>query len=177
VVNHHKYAARAPDVLRCVVTVFGLVMMMGCMAATAPVTASGTNIGFRNPTAPLGGTLRFDAARFAGQWETIACIGTCARQVIYSTASGGVLTRITPKKAAGYTVSAPGVLRQNGGSDTLVVMWIDAGFRTAVIGDAGGQWAAILDRRRPAGVDRVTAATEILDFNGWDTGKLKEING
>jgi apolipoprotein D and lipocalin family protein len=149
---------------------------MAC--APPPQTTAMSDPGMlRNPTAPLGGTSRFDGARFAGQWQTVACLGICAPQVIYSTTSDGELTRITPKGQVDYAVSAPGVLQDTSRDATLVVMWVDEGFRTAVVGDADGTWAAILDRRRPPGADRLKAATEILDFNGWDTGKLRKING
>ena len=72
-------------------------------------------------------------------------------------------------------ITAPGVLRQVEGDGTLVVMWVDEGFRTAAVGDADGRWAAILNRNRKAAPDRIAAATEILDFNGWDVAKLRKV--
>ena len=73
-----------------------------------------------------------------------------------------------------YEVTAPGILRALGGDQTLVVMWVDEGFRTAAVGDADGRWAAIIDRGGRASADRTRAAMEILDFNGWDTAKLRK---
>jgi apolipoprotein D and lipocalin family protein len=172
--GRREYSRRTPTVRRRVAAIVVLAVLAACAQAPTSHPSSETKLALRNPTAPLGGTSRFDAARFAGQWQTLACIGTCASQVIYSSAAKRSLTRITPAGQAAYLVASPGVLR---GANTLVVMWIDEGFRTAVVGDADGSWAAILDRRRPGGADRIKAARDILDFNGWDISKLKEING
>ncbi|MFC6637587.1 hypothetical protein [Sulfitobacter sediminilitoris] len=92
-------------------------------------------------------------------------------------ATDDVFVRQAEGQDTPYLISAPGVLRQMGGDETLVVMWIDEGFRTAAIGDADGRWAAILNRNRKAARDRITAATEILDFNGWDVAKLRKVEG
>ena len=80
------------------------------------------------------------------------------------------MIRETAEGQAAYNVEGPGILR---GQDTLVVMWVDDGFRTAAIGNADGTWAAVIDRTGRAAPDRLAAATEILDFNGWDVAKLK----
>lgn len=171
---HTAYTRRAPRVHRCVAAFALGLMLGGCAAQVSSPSAGQATIAARNPTVAFGGTTRFEAARFAGQWQTVACIGTCAAQVIYQTAGADALIRITPAGQQTYQVTAPGVLR---GTGTLVVMWVDTGFRTAAVGDADGTWAVILDRRKPGGADRITAAREILDFNGWDTSKLREING
>ncbi|MGC1504347.1 MAG: lipocalin [Sulfitobacter sp.] len=132
-------------------------------------------IGLRNPTVAFGATSRFDSARFAGEWQTVACLGSCARSENYVVASDGVYLRRTGDVDTPFLISAPGVLRQMGGDGTLVIMWVDEGFRTAAIGDADGRWAAILNRRRKPASDRIRAATEILDFNGWDVSKLRVV--
>lgn len=139
--------------------------------------AEDIDIPLRNPTAPLGGTSRFDVTRFAGDWETVGCLGGCDAQVSYIEATDGVLVRAVGEDQTPYTISAPGVLREMGGEGTLVVMWIDEGFRTAAVGDADGRWAAILNRGRTGGADRIRAAREILDFNGWDVSQLREVAG
>lgn len=141
------------------------------LAACAAPSSQDVQIGLRNPTVPLGGTTRFDADRFAGQWHTVACLGQCVDRVLYQVAGDGMILRRAAGREVVYTPTAPGVLREKDGSGTL------AGVRTAAIGDADGGWAAILDRRRPGGADRIKAAREILDFNGWNTSKLREMNG
>jgi apolipoprotein D and lipocalin family protein len=135
------------------------------------------DIPLRNPTAAFGGTSRFDAARFAGDWATVACLGDCAPQVRYAQTTGGDYLRQAGGTTTAYAISAPGILRQRDADRTLVVMWVDEGFRTAVVGDADGRWAAILNRDRRPAPDRIMAAREILDFNGWDVSKLRKIDG
>jgi apolipoprotein D and lipocalin family protein len=148
--------------------------LLTACAAKAPPTAQ---IGLRNPTAPLGGTSRFDADRFAGAWETVACLGACAASVRYAVAADGVYLREAEGQRTPFEISAPGILRQIGGDEVLVVMWVDEGFRTAAVGDAQGRWAAILNRDRAPAPDRTRAATEILDFNGWDVTRLRKVEG
>lgn len=138
---------------------------------------SDVNLGFRNPTALMGGTSRFDRVKFAGDWNTVACLGACAKRENYALARNGDYLRKTVAQTKAYEVAAPGVLNHQGSTDRLVVMWVDSGFRTAVVGDADGRWAAILDRSARPGADRVAAAVEILDFNGWDVARLKRIDG
>ena len=105
----------------------------------------------------------------------MACLGSCARTERYVQATEGVYLRRMGDVETPFLISAPGVLRQMGGDDRLVVMWVDEGFRTAAIGDADGRWAAILNRNRKSARDRIKAATEILDFNGWDVSKLRVV--
>ncbi|MDF3413124.1 hypothetical protein HKX54_01540 [Sulfitobacter sp. M57] len=146
-------------------------MLLGC-AEVPPVGPEASLL--RNPTVAFGGTSRFDAGKFAGDWRTLACIGTCDRGARYEVGGQGVLRRETGGVQRAYQISAPGILRARDGKGTLVVMWVDTGFRTAAVGDADGQFAAILDRGAGS-VDRTRAATEILDFNGWDISKLRKI--
>ncbi|KIN60366.1 putative lipocalin-like domain protein [Sulfitobacter noctilucae] len=168
--SHTKSTGRALRLRRWIAPLASAVLIAAC-AATTPMPD--VQIGLRNPTVPLGGTSRFDAARFAGEWHTVACSGVCATAERYTMATDAVYLRQTAEGQTPYSIAAPGVLKQIGGTDTLVVMWVDEGFRTAAVGDADGGWAAILDRRRAPGVDRVKAAREILDFNGWDISKLR----
>ncbi len=152
------------------ILVGGLLGLAGC----APRSTE-TPGGFRDPAAIIAGTTRFDAAKFAGDWITVACLGACATRESYAAATAGVYRRSVAGKIEDYVITAPGVLRRQGGNDRLVVMWVDTGFRTAAIGDAAGRWAAILDRSASPGRDRVAAAAEILDFNGWDTKQLAKV--
>lgn len=145
-------------------------MLSACTAQeVAPPVVS-----FRDASAPLSGSTRFEASRFAGKWRALACIGPCALSESYVPATDGVWLRHTASGTNDYTIVAPGVLKAQGADTKLVVMWVDEGFRTAAIGDAQGRWAAIIDRGNGA-VDRTKAAKEMLRFNGFDVTKLLEV--
>lgn len=55
----------------------------------------------------------------------------------------------------------------------LWVVWVDDGFRTAAIGTPDGSYGWILDRKPAGGADRITAASQILEFNGYQTSAFK----
>ena len=172
--RHTTYTRRTLGVHRRSAAFVMAMVALGALAGCASEVIPRVEVGFlRNPTTPIGGASRFESARFAGEWQTVACIGTCVASERFIVATDGVYLREAEGQQTPYLISAPGVLRQMGGDATLVVMWVDEGFRTAAIGDAGGRWAAVIDRTGGGGADRLKAATEILDFNGWDTGKLR----
>lgn len=148
-----------------------LALGLAACAAAPPET----DIPLRNPTVPLGGTTRFNVGDFAGAWHTVTCLGRCTSQVRYVVATDGVFVRQTDAGDVPYLVGGPGVLRQMDDDGTLVVMWVDEGFRTAAVGDAKGVWAAVIDRVPGGAVDRRQAAVEILDFYGWDISRLREV--
>jgi apolipoprotein D and lipocalin family protein len=132
-------------------------------------------LSLRNPAAPLGGTSRFDAGRFAGDWVTRACLGPCAPGVSFTQSLTGAVIENDGSASRAFVPGAPGILRAAEGEEVLVVMWVDEGFRTAAVGRADGSRAAIIDRAPTGGEDRITAAREILDFNGWDVSRLRRV--
>lgn len=149
-------------------------LLAGCAAKPAgPGAESG--ISYRNPAAVLAGTTRFDADRFAGDWVTRACIGPCPPARSFRVSQAGAVTETTETGERGFLVEGPGILRATTGSEALVVMWVDDGFRTAAIGTSTGRSAAIISRERAGGADRNAAAREILDFNGWDISQLRDV--
>lgn len=163
--------ARVPNRVRTGGAALLALLLSGCaLAPPGPETPL-----LRNPTVPLGGTSRFVAADFAGNWVTSHCLGLCDRQVSYASLGDGRVIRNAGGASQALEITAPGILRAAEGGDRLVVMWIDSGFRTAVMGDAEGRWASVMHRPGQASADRTRAAIELLDFNGWDTGKLRKI--
>jgi apolipoprotein D and lipocalin family protein len=156
----------------------GAVTAMAALLSCTAGTGAREALPLRNPTVPMGGTSRFDASALAGTWRALACIGPCAPAERYALAGDGKIARTAGLERETWKISAPGVLRRMGEpADRIVFMWIDEGYRTAVLGDAGGRWAVVLSRDgAPASDDRTKAAIEILDFNGWDTGKLRKID-
>ena len=82
-----------------------------------------------------------------------------------------ILTQSAPKNER-YTVRSAGVLDAIGTPQTLVIMWVDEGFRTAAIGTPSGSFGWIIDRNRNGGEDRIKAAREVLEFNGYNMARL-----
>ncbi|WP_093921876.1 hypothetical protein [Sulfitobacter brevis] len=148
--------------------------VVGACAADKP-TAPTAPLSLRNPSAPLGGTSRFDLGRFTGDWVTRACLGPCGATVSFTQSLTGAVIETDTSGSRAYLPGNLGILRATEGDDILVVMWVDEGFRTAVVGTADGRRAAILDRQATGGADRITAAREILDFNGWDISQLRRV--
>ncbi len=52
------------------------------------------------------------------------------------------------------------------------VLWVDSGYRTLAIGTPDGRFGFVLDRGR-IGPDRLVAAAEIFDFNGYSKARFK----
>lgn len=69
-------------------------------------------------------------------------------------------------------LTAPG--RLEGPDGGLWVLWVDEGYRTAVVARPDGRWAAIWDRSEQIPADRMAAARALLDFNGYDMSRLQE---
>jgi apolipoprotein D and lipocalin family protein len=54
------------------------------------------------------------------------------------------------------------------------VLWVDEGYRTAVVGQPNGRAGWILNRDPVIPEDRWIAAREVLDFNGYDLSRLHQ---
>ncbi|MEP5200987.1 MAG: lipocalin family protein, partial [Paracoccaceae bacterium] len=52
------------------------------------------------------------------------------------------------------------------------VLWVDEGYRTAVVGAPSGKVGWILNRTPNIPADRLNAARQILDFNGYRLSEL-----
>lgn len=75
-------------------------------------------------------------------------------------------------------VSGPGRLMPAGQAQSPLdrewwLLWIDVDVRTIVIGTPSGAFGVVLNRDARLPADRATAAREILDWNGYDTSRLR----
>lgn len=153
--------------------------VLGLCAFVVASCAQQDPVSFRKPDAPIGATTRFDALGFAGSWVLYASFTPLpADPVVITVAPEVAHVRITsnaiPQVAGLYQEGAPGeLIPLTRGRDTLVVMWVDEDFETAVIGTASGSFGAILDRDGALLPDRATAAREVFEFYGWDVARLK----
>ena len=164
---------------------------LGACAADVPAPVP-LGPSYRDQTAPIGITSRFDPKKFEGVWYVRAgfdpSLGRMAFRMI--DAPKGPVMRLgafvcdpagicgdfsedLPVKRMGkgrYSVRMP-----NGLSREFWVLWVDEGFRTAVLGNKTGEFGWILDRSTKGGADRMKAAREILDFNGYDVSQLRTV--
>lgn len=75
---------------------------------------------------------------------------------------------LRPRGQGRFSVTMP-----SGEARDFWVLWVDEGFRTAVLGNPDGTFGWIVDRSTTGGADRIAAAREILDFNGYDVSRLR----
>ena len=63
------------------------------------------------------------------------------------------------------------------GMEAWWLLWVDADYRTMVVGTPSGRFGFVLNREGDLPGDRVTAVRDILAFNGYDVGKLRFYQG
>jgi len=165
-----------------------------CALTVAACATQSTTTSFRDQTAQIGVTSRYDHARFAGKWFVRAVVdrGSTIVQVerrsepvegaswvmfLEACPPGGGLCALI-EDGWQVTSGVPGaeVLRDPRGDAEWrpVVVWIDEGYRTAAVGDADGQFAWVLDRALTGGDDRIQAARQVLEFSGFDLSEMRE---
>lgn len=164
-------------------------VLCAALAACAPPPEDSTGPGFRRAGSPIASKALFDLDRFLGEWqvvalfpwsETAACPGKTFR---FGTGPAGLGLE---RRCAGATATSqialtgPGRFAVTPGPDPfpageLWVLWVDEGYRTAVIGMPTGRGGWILDRTGQIPADRLAAARELLDFNGYDVTRLVEV--
>ncbi|WP_298257517.1 lipocalin family protein [uncultured Litoreibacter sp.] len=157
------------------------------VAACAPQPAFVPD-GFRDTTVAITSSTRFDAKRFAGDWNVVESFEQTPREVAISRVTfraeaGGYRyipqAAISPLAADAEGAEWPllnvgqfGRLTQEG-ADPIWVIWVDEDHRTAVLGTPSGRFGMILNRTKSLRADRLKAAREILAFNGYDLTQLR----
>lgn len=153
--------------------------LLGLAGCAPKATPSGA---FRQADAPIWSAAAFAPAQITGTWVQVAAFatsGSCAPgQIDIQPATGGLtLTGTLCLSGKDVAVSGlaelvgPGRLRVKGQEDWWI-LWVDSGYRTLAVGTPSGQFGFILDRGAIPG-DRLTAAREVFDFNGYDTAALR----
>lgn len=154
-------------------TLAALALLTACVApAKAPPAGA-----FRDTSRPIYSSAVFDPSRLAGKWRQVAAFGPDAP----GCAPGGVdiTGRSAPRAAfrlclGGQDYKGSGALAVTGpgrltiaGQDWWVI-WADADYRTLAIGTPSGAFGFVLNRGGPISADRLTAAREIFEWNGYD---------
>lgn len=153
-----------------------LVFLMGCVATPPPMA------GFRKPGTQIYSNAVLVPDRLIGDWVQVAEFAApgaapCAKgkariapglRVEADLCLNGVPTRFSgPLVAAG-----PGRFTPPGG-EVWWVLWADVGYRTLAIGTPSGRFGFILNRGGNLPRDRMTAAREVLEWNGYAVSRLR----
>ncbi len=167
--------------------------MLALMLALAGCTASHS---YRDIDAPISSKAFFEPARYAGRWHEVARFPVpfqkdCARATAdYDLQSDGSLSVLNicrnsdgserSRITGNADIVGPGrlALRFDGVPFVVAdywVLWTDESCRTAVIGSPNGTSGWILNRDPEIPADRLRAARDILEFNGYDISQLMEI--
>lgn len=151
---------------------------------------------YRDRTVPIGSAALFAPERYVGTWYEVArypvpfeagCVGVTAEYAKLD--DGGLSVKNTCRNPDGSVRSTiegradivgPGRLKVAFpqipfGAADYWVLWVDEGYRTAVVGAPNGRSGWILNREPKIPRDRLKAAREVLDFNGYDLGRLVEV--
>lgn len=153
--------------------------LAGCGAGQAPAP------GFRDQAVPMFSSAAFDPSRLPGQWVQAAAFADARAGCTAGGAEigpGGATTlRLCldgrDVVAQGRLVPVgPGRFALTGDAGPLAqvwwVVWVDADYRTMAVGTPSGDWGFVLNRGGALPEDRMRAAAEIFDFNGYDTTRL-----
>ena len=159
------------------------------LALTLALAACGSN--FRDKNVNLSSIAVFEPEKYAGLWYEVASYPTFFQKGCTETtaeyglrADGSLSVRNfcirdgAPSVIEGSaTVTGPGRLtvRLDGVpvAAPYWVLWVDEGYRTAVVGLPSGRAGWILNRTPEIPPDRLAAAREVLAFNGYDLSALQ----
>ncbi len=169
-----------------------IVLLAGC----ATQNSGGLFSVYRDTDAPIASKAVFEPARYLGQWYEVArypvpfeagCVGVTAE---YGLRADGLLSvlnicrnpdgREKSRIAGTAEIVGPGRLKVRFPSVPFVaadywVLWTDESYRTAVVGAPDGRSGWILNRDPVIPPDRLQAARDVLEFNGYDLSRLMEV--
>jgi apolipoprotein D and lipocalin family protein len=136
---------------------------------------------FRNPAAGIWSNAQFDSRRFLGRWKQVASFGpasACKPGGIEVAGKPGALTLAARLCSSGRQFAFSGPLpsvgpgRFRAADQDWWVIWVDTDYRTIAIGTPSGAYGFLLNREAALPADRLRAAREIFDFNGYDLRQL-----
>ncbi len=174
----------------------GLLALTACGQTPEGNPTLGFLQGYRDTSVPIGSKVDLDTERYLGHWYEIArfpvpfeagCVGVTAEYGLIDETRISVLnTCRNPDGSIRTTIQGeaeivgPGRLKVSFASVPFVrgdywVLWVDEGYRTAVVGSPGGRSGWILNREPTISADRLAAAQEVLDFNGYDLSQLEMV--
>lgn len=172
-------------------------MSRGLAAAFALVLAGCgiTGESYRDPEVTISSQADLDLERYEGLWYEIArfpvsfqegCVAVTARYELQPTGEISVTNTCREDALDGplrsikgsAEVTGPGQLSVSFSQIPFVsapywVLWVDEDYLTAVVGVPSGRAGWILNRDPQIPRDRLRAALEVLDFNGYDVTRIE----
>ena len=166
--------------MRKVVFFISLLALSACVAFPS----------YRDQDVQIASMANFDPARYAGLWYEVASYeapfqkGCTDTRALYTPNADGTLevlnrcTRDGKETRIGGSAKVVGPGRLEVRLDGVPfaadywVLWVDEGYRTAVVGTPSGRAGWILNRDPEIPADRLSAAREVLAFNGYDLSPL-----
>jgi len=169
-----------------------VLMLAGCAAQDS----GGLFSVYRDTDVPISSKAVFEPERYLGTWYEVArypvpfeagCVGVTAT---YGLREDGLISVLNicrnpdgseKSRIAGTAeIVGPGRLKVRFPSVPFVaadywVLWTDSDYRTAVVGAPNGRSGWILNREPTIRPDRLSAARDILEFNGYNLSRLEEV--
>lgn len=160
-------------------SVLALLVLAGCVRHSGPAA------GFRPASAPIYSNAVLENDRLLGRWVQVAefadpsaprCTFGGAEisrtPAGYALASRLCLNGKSTRYSGPMIVTGPGRFAV-GGNAPWWIIWADVDYRTIVVGTPSGELGFILNRDGGLPADRMRAAREVLDFNGYDLRRLR----
>ena len=148
--------------------------LAGCMATT-PDAPQGA---FRPKGGQIYSSAVLDTSKLPGSWRQVGGFGPegCSPGGVEISSSGAAAFRLC---LGGRDIKGKGKLKPVGPGRFAVagqewwVLWADGDYRTLVIGTPSGAFGFVLNRGGAISVDRMAAARQILDWNGYDLAQFR----
>ncbi|WP_162178875.1 lipocalin family protein [Thioclava atlantica] len=138
----------------------------------------------RSPEARISSAALFEPERFAGDWHVVQSGVAGCSGAQHWTWDGQGAYQVSGTDCAGaqkplddrVVLTGPGgrlAARRAYEGEPIFVLWVDQDYRIAALGTPSGRWGVILSRQSPARPDLLSAAREVMDFNGYDLARLQ----
>jgi apolipoprotein D and lipocalin family protein len=152
-------------------------LLLAACAAAAPQIA-----GYRAPATPIYSNAVIAISDLAGDWTQVADFSAtrgCDDGSLRIAPQGGGLIisgrlclagRATDVSGS-YAATGPGRIKMGEGPEWWVI-WADTNLRTLAIGTPDGRFGFILNKGADLPADRLRAARDVFDFNGYVVSRL-----
>lgn len=140
---------------------------------------------FRAQEVPIWSAAAFQPTQISGGWRQVAGFaarpGGCGPGALdFAPVAGGLAVRGS-LCLDGQLRAVQGLARPAGpgrlaidGQEDWWILWVDSGYRTLAVGTPSGRFGFVLDRGAIA-PDRLSAAREVFDFNGYVAEALRPL--